>query len=164
MTHRPLKVIVLRHAEKPLQANDQRLAPFGAKRAEYIARWLPENFGKPDFIFATEPTKSSFRPWLTVAPLWEEQKGALMDVSIEDDAALHLGHHLRGGELYHGAIAGSTVVVCWHHGKIPELLKGLGVKQEEIPDPWPENDFSTVFVVTYLDGPDATVSKYKMLF
>lgn len=132
------------------------------RRAQYLADYIPKNFGKPDRIFATEPTKSSFRPFLTVTPLWESVKESTIDVSVADDEAIVLGMHLRDGDLAH-SLDGQTVVVCWHHGKIPELLKGLCVKRHQIPDPWPENDFSTVLVVTF-DGPDAVVSKYQQLF
>jgi hypothetical protein len=160
MSTRPIKVIVLRHAEKPIQVGNQRLAPTGAHRADYLSRWIPDNFGKPDYIFATEPTKSSFRPFLTIAPLWDVVKDSFLDVSVANEDARALGIHIRAGE---DRLAGANIVVCWHHGKIPELLKGLGVKRAEIPDPWPENDFSTVFVVTY-QHTEAEVSKYKMLF
>ncbi len=162
MSYRPRKVVVIRHAEKPLQEGDQRLAPTGVQRAQYLAHYIPTNFGEPDLIFATEPTKSSFRPFLTVEPLWESVKKAYMDVSVSDDAAFHLGHHIAEGS---GMCAGQNIVVCWHHGKIPDLLKGLGVAHHQIPDPWPENDFSSVLVVTYdEDDAVAVVSKYKMLF
>jgi phosphohistidine phosphatase SixA len=161
MNNRPKKVIVFRHAEKPLQEGDQRLAPTGVKRAQYIAHYIPTNFGEPDIIFATEPTKSSFRPFLTVEPLWESVKKSFLDVSVADDAAFHLGHHIKEGS---GMNTGQNIVVCWHHGRIPELLKGLGAKHHEYPDPWPENDFSTVLVVTYNSDGEAGVSTYQMLF
>lgn len=164
MTHRPKKIIVLRHAEKPTEGGNQRLSLAGVKRSGYITRWIPETFGQPTIIFATEPTNSSFRPLMTIWPLWNEVKDSLLDVSIEDDAALWLGHHLREGDIHHGALADAVVVVCWHHGKIPDLLKGMGVKHHEIPDPWPEDDFSMVFAVSFDDGPDAIVSKHRMSF
>jgi hypothetical protein len=159
MHKRPTKIIVLRHAEKPIDPIDQRLAHRGYKRAEYLAEFIPKNFGRPSMIFATEPTKSSFRPFLTMQPLWDAVKESWMDVSIDDEAALHLGHKLRAGDLS----VGENVVVCWHHGKIPELMKGLGCSVHDYPAKWPDNDYSTIYVVTYEKG-EAVVSQYKQLF
>lgn len=159
MIHRATKIIVLRHAEKPIDPHDQRLAHRGYKRAEYLADYIPKNFGRPDYIFATEPTKSSFRPFLTVQPLWDAVKDSMMDVSVDDEAALHLGAKLRAGDLN----TGKNVVVCWHHGKIPELLKGLGASKHDYPAIWPENDFSTIYVVTF-EKDETVLSKYQQLF
>lgn len=159
MHHRPTKIVILRHAEKPLDPHDQRLAHRGYRRAEYLAEYIPKNFGPPTYIFATEPTKSSFRPWLTVTPLWEAVKDSLMDVSVDDQAAEALGHKLRAGDLN----TGENVVICWHHGKIPDLMKGLGCSEHDYPAKWHDNDFSTIFVVTYEKG-EAVVSKYQQLF
>lgn len=156
---RPKKIVVLRHAEKPLDPHDQRLAHCGYKRAEHLADYIPKNFGHPTTIFATEPTKSSFRPFLTMQPLWNAIKDSVMDVSVDDEAALHLGHKLHVGDLS----VGENVVVCWHHGQIPALFKGLGLQEGEYPDPWPEQDFGSIFVVTF-DGHTPVVSKFQMQF
>jgi hypothetical protein len=154
----PKKVVVLRHAEKPYWEGDQRLADVGYKRADYIAQYIPKNFGLPDWIYATAGTKASIRPILTVMPLMVHTT-AMIDLTHMDDEAEQLGHNL----VHEGHHAGQNVVVCWHHGKIPALMKGLGLQAGEYPEQWPDNDFGSIYVVTF-EKHKTAVSKFQMQF
>ena len=57
-----------------------------------------------------------------------------------------------------GLISGCTKI---EYIQIPDLLKGIGAKHHEYPDPWPEDDFGTALVVTF-EGGTPTVTKFKM--
>lgn len=48
-----ITVLVMRHAEKSPDLNDPHLTAAGEQRAKSLATYIPEQFGKPDFIFAT---------------------------------------------------------------------------------------------------------------
>jgi hypothetical protein len=159
MSTKPKKIIVIRHAEKPIREGDQKLSSLGMKRAKDWASYIPQNFGTPDHIFATMATNASVRPLMTVLPLFEILESTPIELGVPDDHAQQLGEHLvhEGQKKY----AGQIILVCWHHGKIPDLLKGLGAKHHEYPDPWPEDDFGTALVVTF-EGDEPTVTKYKM--
>ena len=48
----PNVILVMRHAEKPTDDHDPHLSPPGKERAEKLATYIPDTFGKPDFVFA----------------------------------------------------------------------------------------------------------------
>lgn len=154
---RPSKIVVIRHAEKPTRDEDQHLSAEGKARARYLVQYIPETFGNPDYIFATEITKMSARPVMTVTPLWDALPRTTLDASVPDEDATHLGHHI----VHHGHWDDQFVLICWHHGKIPDLLDGIGLKHHEYPDPWPEDDFDTVFEITF-EHDEPVVTKHKM--
>ena len=45
---------------------------------------------------------------------------------------------------------GKVVLIAWHHGKIPELAKALGVK--DCPEKWDPTVFDRVWEITYENG------------
>jgi len=133
-------VLIIRHAEKPPD-NDSSplLAPEGDARAQkYIAYFKNlkiGNFpGTPQFVFATKESEKSNRPWLTVRPL-VKALNLPHDNSIENDQFARVVAQLGGG-----GFDGKTVLVCWHHGKIPPLLDALGANHRTLlgADEWPK--------------------------
>jgi hypothetical protein len=46
---------------------------------------------------------------------------------------------------------GTNILICWHHGKIPELLRGLGANPDALlPEgKWPEDVFDWVIELRY---------------
>jgi broad specificity phosphatase PhoE len=59
----------MRHAEKPDDPRDSHLSDQGRARAEKLAAYVPTDLGKPDFLFASAPSKHSMRPIETITPL-----------------------------------------------------------------------------------------------
>jgi phosphohistidine phosphatase SixA len=55
-------VLIMRHAEKMDNPEDQSLAKSGKARAKHLAEFIPEKFGVPDFIFASAISRHSARP------------------------------------------------------------------------------------------------------
>jgi hypothetical protein len=45
---------------------------------------------------------------------------------------------------------GKTVLVCWHHGTLPELAEAL--KARDVPEKWKDGTFDRVWVITYENG------------
>ena len=43
----PNVILVMRHAEKPTDDHDPHLSPPGKERAEKLATYIPDTFGKP---------------------------------------------------------------------------------------------------------------------
>ena len=70
-------VLIIRHGEKPGDSGDEKesdgsdLSTRGHIRAAALAKHIPTEFGKPDFIFATAATKHSNRPWKLSNP-WQK--------------------------------------------------------------------------------------------
>jgi len=140
-------VLVIRHAEK--DDASIHLSPEGQRRAEALPRLFDKEqadpLPKPDFIFATKKSAHSNRPVETVTPLAQALN---LDVNarFENDDYAKLAAELLTNPRY----AGKTVLVCWHHGTIPELSKKL--KVEDVPDHWKDSVFDRVWVITYKDG------------
>jgi hypothetical protein len=154
MATAPLFVLVMRHGEKLKDPRDPHLSPSGAARAKELAGYIPESFGRPDFIFATAPSKHSVRPYETVEPL-SKRTGIPIEDSYADQDYGALAADLRSG----GSTAGKKGVICWHHGNIPPLLHALGAKDGEFPDPWDRDVFNLILKVEFTDGEAPKVSK-----
>ena len=65
----PSRILLMRHADKPEDPYDSDLSDAGMARAEHLATYIPQTFGKPDYIIATAHSKHSNRPTETVKPL-----------------------------------------------------------------------------------------------
>jgi hypothetical protein len=174
----PKQVQIIRHAEKPDDAMDIHLSSRGAGRAAALPSLFvipptfstkPAPFATPDFLFATKESKNSNRPVETITPLSK----ALGDMPI------HQKHADKDYQAVVDEIFGDTkyakkvVLICWHHGKIPDLAKAVAHKAKNedklkklIPDHWQGSVFDRVFVFTFDDSGSATFadSPQKLLF
>src|SRR4051794_31238422 len=136
----PREGVIIRHAEKP-DGDSIHLSPEGRRRAEVLPRLFepprPDPFPKPDFIFATKQSAHSNRPVETVTPLAQTLH---LDVNahFENDEYPKLADELLTNPRY----TGKVVLVCWHHGTIPELAKKL--KAQDVPDKWHDSAFDRV--------------------
>ena len=135
--------LVMRHAEKSPDLNDPHLTPAGAERAKSLSTYLPAQFGKPDFIFATANSKHSSRPLETVLPL-SQAIGVPVDQTYADQDYGALALTLRQSEKYQNKL----VLICWHHGNIPSLLNALGALPGSYADPWPNATFNVIIKLT----------------
>jgi broad specificity phosphatase PhoE len=139
MADKPKMILVMRHAEKPADPADPNLTAAGKKRAKQLARWIPKEFSKPDFIFAAAISAHSARPYETVKPLSKRIRVGI-DGKIADNDYGVLAQELLTKKKY----AGKNIVVCWHHGNIPSLMRMLGARKSEYPDPWRHTVFNLV--------------------
>ena len=147
---RPKSILVIRHAEKPADAVGIHLSPEGTKRAEALPALFkmtdtrPNPFPTPDFVFAAKASKHSNRPVETITPL---AKALKLDINAEyaNDNYASLAEELYSNQKYEG----KTVLICWHHGMIPELAVMLGAT--EVPDKWKDPVFDRVWQVTFDD-------------
>jgi hypothetical protein len=134
----------MRHAEKTDDPTDPNLSQAGARRATRLAAWVPNTFGKIDFIFATAKSKHSVRPIETVTPLSKK-----INVPIDSDYADQdygaLARHIMTKRRYRGA----QTLICWHHGNIPPLMRSLGAADGTYPSPWPYKVFYLTLVTTF---------------
>jgi hypothetical protein len=140
-------ILLIRHAEKPVQGFE--LAPAGQQRAQAYVSYF-KNFtvdSKPlalDAIYATADSKQSHRPRLTVEPLANALKleihNQFKDRDFEKLAAdIAAKHHEK------------QILICWHHGEIPALLRSLGVDPATLlPEgTWPAEQFGWVLQLRY---------------
>jgi hypothetical protein len=139
----PNEILVMRHAEKTGDLNDKELSAAGKVRAETLAGYIPERFGKPDFLFATMESKHSLRPIRTITPL-SARIGVPIDATSADQDYGALALHLLSDALFDR----KRVLVCWHHGNIPSLVRALGAEDGSFPDPWSPAVFNLVLRLT----------------
>ena len=135
----PARILLMRHAEKTGEKDDSHLSQAGTARALKLASYIPSQFGRPDVIMATAPSKHSIRPIETVTPL-AAALGMTVHSDFADEDTAGLVDQLRSDP----AFAGKTVVICWHHGKIPQLAAALGAPDGSYPNPWDETVFNTI--------------------
>ncbi len=147
----PAAVLLIRHAEKPDDEADRGLTALGKKRADALPDLFtksaarPDPLPTPDFIFAARASKSSNRSAETVAPLAKKLK-LDPDTRYANDDYPKLAAELFSNKKYEG----KTVLICWHHGNLPELAGEL--RAESVPDKWKDSVFDRVWVVTYEQG------------
>jgi len=158
---RPAQIIVIRHADKPADQNDPHLSPLGVARARDLVGFITTDaamtkFGAPVAVFATKTTRDNDgqRTQETVAPLAAALKLSVQTPFLGKDFAA-----LARQILANPAFAGKTVLICWNHVVIPELVAALGVSPP--PPKWKGSVFDVVYVITYQGGKATlTTSRY----
>lgn len=165
------KIIFVRHGEKPAQGLGQ-LNCQGLNRALALPAVLLAKFGKPDFVFASDPhdkkidgdlAYSYVRPLLTVAPT-AVQFGLPINTSFGYEDIQGLQKELADPR-YHQAV----VLVGWEHRLLEQLVRAMlnpandtsaGAKNG-VPH-WKGSDFDSIYVVTVRrNGPE--ISTYFTL-
>jgi hypothetical protein len=162
--------MLIRHAEKPPENppphgvdtdgdhNNEALTVRGWQRAGALVVLMAPSAGPlqdnalatPRFIFASrlDRRNGSARPQQTVAPLIDK-----LGKAVSVDLELGIGDE---AELAARAMAcDGTVLICWAHGQIPAIVRGLSLSREtaaSAPDAWPDARFDLVWVFD-LDPP-----------
>jgi hypothetical protein len=126
----------------------------GGYVAEQI-QGMASRFSTPDFLFATQASKSSNRPVETITPL-----SAALNLTYDDKHADGEYAKVANDILTNSKYAGKAVLVCWHHGNIPNLAAALGVTN---PPAWPGSMFDRVWVISYSDGTPTLANDAQML-
>ena len=140
-------ILVIRHAEKPDKGKDLR--PAGKARAKSYADYF-KNYkvdGQPlklETLFAAADSKESHRPRQTLEPT-AKSLGLKIDSRFDDMNYQKLADELR--KKPHG----KGILICWHHGEIPKLLKALGADTKQVMPKagWPDDVFNWVIQLGY---------------
>ena len=145
----PATILIIRHAEKPPdESPSTELSPEGKERAKALHQLFeatdkrPNPFPRPDFIFAARNSKQSQRPVETVIPLAKE-----LHLPVNADYSNEDFPKLAEEILRHSKYAGKTILICWHHGTIPELAHQL--KASGTPNSWKGTAFNRVWQITF---------------
>jgi len=143
----PKLILLMRHAEKPADDIDPGLSPEGAARAKKLATYIPQTFGSIGFLFASAPSKHSIRPIATITPL-SVAIGVPINKGNADQDYLVLAHELLSDEKYDGA----TVLICWHHGHLPDFAEALGASSSQVGERWDPLVFILIWRLDYPPG------------
>lgn len=112
-------------------------------------------FFTPAFIFATKASNSSNRPVETITPL-----SAALNLTYDDKHSDSDYAKVASDILTHSQYAGQVVLVCWHHGNIPNLAAALGVSN---PPKWSGSVFDRVWSITFSNGTASLADGAQML-
>ena len=140
-------VLIIRHAEKP--DDGAGLAPAGEARArDYVGYFknfrLHDEPVKLDAIFAAADSKNSQRPRITVEPL-AQALGLIVNASYKDKEYASLVSNLQTTD------HGRNLLICWHHGELPELLAALGANPDALlpGGRWPGDEYDWIIALRF---------------
>jgi broad specificity phosphatase PhoE len=140
-------VLIIRHAEDP--GGGHGLSPRGEQRAEAYKNYFL-NFAvdskprKPEAVLVAADSKQSHRPRLTVEPFAKAAKLPI-DSRFGNKQPTDLAAELRANH------QGKVILICWHHGQIPALLRALGAAPETLlPNgKWPKTVYDWVIMASF---------------
>ena len=140
-------VLIIRHAENP--ADGHGLSPRGKERAKAYANYF-QNFSvgskrlEPNAVVVAADSKHSHRPRLTVGP-FAKAANLPIDNRFANKQPADLAAELRSN------YQGKVILVCWHHGQVPALLRALGADpQTLLPNgKWPRDVYDWVIMVSF---------------
>ncbi|CAN5517554.1 hypothetical protein BH09VER1_BH09VER1_51240 [soil metagenome] len=139
-------VIIIRHAEKP--ETGPGLAPEGQQRAtayvDYFKKFKVDHTPvQLTNLYAAGDSKESVRPRLTLEPLAKALRLPL-DTSCRDKDFGTLAALLQSGPPHR------VILICWHHGTIPDLVYALGGDPNIFPTgKWPGRSYGGMVVMRY---------------
>ncbi len=140
-------MLITRPAEKPARGYD--LSPEGFDRARAHADYFKrlEVDSRPlqlSWLFAAADSRSSHRPRLTLEPL----SAAL---SLPLDTRFKARQPERLAEQLKATPHGKAILICRHHGQIPELIHALGGDPDKLlpRGKWPGDVFNWVVELRY---------------
>ena len=149
-TAAPAQIIFLRHAEKPPVGSE--LNERGRERAAALVRLFTHDarlleHGPAVAIFAMRPhgKSGSVRAIQTMEPTGRALGVELDSVLTRDDTAA-----VARAILSTRAYEGKTVVVCWEHDAIPEIVKACGWAKG--PARWPDKSFDRLWILDFEHG------------
>ena len=140
-------ILIIRHAENP--PNGHGLSPRGEERAKaYINYFL--NFTvdskrlEPNAVVVAADSKHSHRPRLTVQP-FAKAANLTIDSRFANKQPADLAAALRAN------YQGKVILICWHHGQIPAVLRALGADPETLlpGGKWPRDVYDWVIMVSF---------------
>jgi hypothetical protein len=143
----PARILVIRHGEPPPQGNS--LSQKGRERAGALPFYFMETpdlikFGLPVAIFAMNPSNAdpSMREIETITPL-----ANALHIPVQTQYPIKEEEALAAYILADQQCNGKTVVICWEHTLIADLVYHLGINP--IPNAYPGTRFDLTWDITY---------------
>jgi hypothetical protein len=138
-----LRVVILRHAEKPAEGDN--LSCQGLNRALALADVLYKKFKLPDHIFVpsikTGKTTDVARMYQTIVPFAVKHNLPIdTKFDVGSETALAQAILKKTG----------TLLVVWEHDRIPNLVRRLGIKEPALK--WKGTDYDSIWIVTFKKG------------
>ena len=160
----PKKVIITRHGNKVIGSWSPCMSLQGIERAQAMVPYFSNTpiYQDPPIshVFASyvaEP-KPQYRPKQTCQPFAD-----YINVPLNTDFKPTEHKKTANEILKNPKYDGDTVLLCWEHHNIPDLVAAFGPKK---PEKWPEEVFDQVYVITYDDegNSDIELVLQKLIF
>ncbi len=153
----PLKVMIVRHAEKPADNENRQpplgvneegrhdprsLSPLGWQRAGALAPWFAHAtspLAMPATLFASHHHGTSHRPRQTLMPL-----AGFLKLPIHAD--IHVGEEKKLAEAVL-ACGDGPVLIAWEHNALPRIPSLLAGPTLRCPTEWPADRFDLAWVL-----------------
>jgi len=137
-----LKVVIIRHGEKPEVGDNLNCAGFNRSLA--LPKVLYDKFGTASTIYVpTIKAGSETKPvrmFQLITP-YAVKYNLAINSSYPVDGHKDLAKEIKKLD--------GVVLVVWEHDNIPKIAKSLGVKS--VPN-WPGTDFDSIWIITYKNG------------
>jgi len=153
----PTRIMVIRHAEKPVPEtapgvgadggpDPESLSEAGWERARRLVPFFAEptarHVERPDRVFAASPARGSKRPLQTITPLvaalWPGPAPEALNAGIAKDDARALAQAVMASS--------GVVLVSWEHKLLPAAVAALP-NPPPTPDAWPDDRFDVVWIL-----------------
>ncbi|WP_242538436.1 histidine phosphatase family protein [Trinickia acidisoli] len=145
-------LVFVRHGEKPAQGDGQ-LDCQGLNRALALPAVVAAKFGKPDAIYAPNPSVRKTDDGVSydyVRPLATIEPTAIQFALPVDTTYGYAQIDALAHELVKPANAGKLIVTAWEHHEIEALVRslmnGYGGAKQDVPH-WRSRDFDSMYVV-----------------
>jgi hypothetical protein len=146
-----LRVILIRHAEKPDDGDN--LSCSGFNRSLKLPAVIKSKFGIPDYIYVPEPgtgkqTKNC-RMFQTIVPLVVKYN-LTVNTNYSVDESDKVVQSIKKNK--------GTVLVVWEHKELATIAALLGVKSNNLQ--WGPDDYDSIWIITRSHG-QVTFTKDK---
>ena len=142
-----LKVVIIRHAEKPELGDN--LCPMGQNRALALPAVLDTLIGVPDFTYIpklnTGKATSRVRMLQTITPFAVKHNLTLNSSFKEQDVNEVAADITKKS---------GVVLMVWEHSNIPDLAKALGIKGKL---KWKKEDFESIWIIEFKNQSEPTL-------
>jgi hypothetical protein len=145
-----LRVVIVRHGEKPDDNSNHNLSCQGFNRALQLPKAIVTNFGVPDYAYASRvkggKTTSQARMFQTITP-FAVRYGLQINTKFAEDDTTDIARDVLSKS--------GTVLLVWEHKAIASIVKALGVDGKH---KWSGQDFDSVWIVDFVKDSNGTLN------
>jgi hypothetical protein len=138
-----LRVILIRHAEKPEYGGDLNCQ--GMNRARLLPALLYSRFGLPSTTYIPAPPKKDptrrSRMYQTIMPFVDKYHLTLNSAYEEKDFT-GIARDILSKK--------GTILVVWDHSRLPGVARALGIRDDELN--WRSEDYDGIWIITFHGG------------
>ncbi|RKR80304.1 hypothetical protein BDD43_0401 [Mucilaginibacter gracilis] len=138
-----LKIVLIRHGEKPLVGNNLNCK--GLNRSRLLPAVITSKFGVPNFVYVPPMTLGN-------ATLHSRMFQTVIPLVVKYNIAVNTTHDEHEYNEIAADLKTKTglILVTWEHKAIPFITKALGIQLDNLT--WPDDDFDSIWIVTFPNG------------